>query len=391
MFSGLILFIFIGLAAVFLRLRNVIQTHKRVPKYSGKYPSVSVIRPVKGLDVGAEENFRAALNTGYPGEVETIFVFDDVNDPAYHIALHVAKDFAATSDNGRISLVVAGPPPKGRTGKLHAMIAGQKRAKNELIAFSDSDTRPDKNVLRILVETLLSTPGAGSSFIPVVIDQPIKKAGDVFYALMQNVLYAPWALMALGKNRELPFIMGQYMLFTRACLKAIGGVECAQGQLVDDMYIGKCVAKAGYLNVVCPYSLTIVSNGLSIKQFIPIYRKWLYFSKNGLPFSFTWRQWIFCTPFYLLIALLPIALYNGEIMTAWLAAVTLAMFIFGLTVIHRDYGGSPIPLRLFWAPFAMLLFAPAIMLSNELNHTVSWRGRSYNLNKKAGLEIRNAI
>jgi ceramide glucosyltransferase len=245
MLSMVVFLLFICLGVTFLRLRNVLQTHKQIPKYNGIYPSVSIIRPVKGLDVGAEDNFRAALNTRYPGEVETIFVFDGKNDPAYHIALKVVENFASNPDTGRVTLIVAGPPKNGCTGKLHAMIAGQKCARNELIAFSDSDTRPDKNVLRILVETLLSTTSAGSSFIPVVIDQPIKKAGDVFYALMQNVLYAPWALMALGKSRELPFIMGQYMVFTRECLNAIGGVECAQGQLVDDMYIGKCVAKAG--------------------------------------------------------------------------------------------------------------------------------------------------
>lgn len=382
----------IGIALTFLRLTNVLSKHKNVPVYNGRYPSVSVIRPVRGLDVGAEDNFRAALDTGYPGEVETIFVFDDRNDPAYDVALKVANEYSVLSHyNGRVSIVVAGSPPKGRTGKLHAMIIGERAAKNELIAFGDSDTRPDKNVLRILVETLLSTPGAGSSFIPVVIDQPIKKAGDVFYALMQNALYAPWALMALGKKRELPFIMGQYMVFTRECLTAIGGVQCAQGQLVDDMYIGKCVAKAGFLNVVSPYSLSIVSSGLTIKQFIPIYKKWLYFSKNGLPFSFTWRQWAFCTPFYLSIASLLFSVYTNQWIAGIIALASICLFAWGLTMIHRKYGGSPVPYKLIWAPFLMLLMAPAVMISNKVNHTVNWRGRSYTLNNQAALEIRNAI
>lgn len=380
----------LGIAATLVRLRMVLSTHGYAPTYKGRYPSVSIIRPVKGLDVGAEENFRAALNTGYPGDVETIFVFDDESDPAYKVALKVAEEHAITHEDDRVVIVTAGPPPKGRTGKLHAMIVGERFAQNEIVAFGDSDTRPDKHVLRILVETLLSTPRAGSAFIPVVIDQPIKKAGDVFYAIMQNALYAPWALMALGEKRELPFIMGQYMVFTRDCLKAIGGVKCAQGQLVDDMYIGKCVAKAGYLNVVCPYSLSIVSSGLSIKQFIPIYKKWLYFSKNGLPFSFTWRQWAFCTPFYLLVALFPLALYTSQWLAGGIDLAAVGLFIWGLTMIHTEYGGSPIPKKLMWAPLSLLMMAPAIMISNKINHTVNWRGRSYTLNKQAALETDNA-
>jgi hypothetical protein len=92
-----------------------------------------------------------------------------------------------------------------------------------------------------------------------------------------------------------------------------------------------------------------------------------------------------------LVALLPFVIYTGQWFAAASALITLAMFIYGLTVIHRDYGGSPIPAKFFWAPFVMLAMAPAIMLSNKINHTVNWRGRSYILNKKAGLEIRNAV
>src|SRR5438270_7419395 len=51
-----------------------------------QFPSISVIRPVRGADVGAAENYAAALDTGYPGEIETIFVFDDETDPGCPIA-----------------------------------------------------------------------------------------------------------------------------------------------------------------------------------------------------------------------------------------------------------------------------------------------------------------
>ncbi len=51
-----------------------------------QFPSISVIRPVRGADVGAAENYAAALDNGYPGEIETIFVFDDADDPGYPIA-----------------------------------------------------------------------------------------------------------------------------------------------------------------------------------------------------------------------------------------------------------------------------------------------------------------
>jgi ceramide glucosyltransferase len=51
------------------------------------YPSVTVIRPVKGADVEQRENFAAALDSGYPGEIETVFVFEDEEDPGYPLAI----------------------------------------------------------------------------------------------------------------------------------------------------------------------------------------------------------------------------------------------------------------------------------------------------------------
>jgi len=126
-------------------------------------------------------------------------------------------------------ILVAGTT--ARTGKLNAMIVGAARARGSLIAFGDSDTRPDRELLRELVETLMTTPRAGSTFAPVVIDDVPRGSGDVLYALMQNALYAPLAARAAAKsNGALPFIMGQIMVFKREALDAIGGVQVATRQ-----------------------------------------------------------------------------------------------------------------------------------------------------------------
>src|ERR1700753_680528 len=82
-----------------------------------RYPSVTIVRPVRGRDVGAEDNFRAALDTGYPGDVETVFVFDDQNDPGLPVARQVVAEHRAARRPGRADVVVAGSPPPGRTGK----------------------------------------------------------------------------------------------------------------------------------------------------------------------------------------------------------------------------------------------------------------------------------
>jgi ceramide glucosyltransferase len=351
---------------------------------------VTVIRPVRGKDVGAAENFTAALDTGYPGEVETLFIFDDDKDPGLPVAREVVAKHRASGRPGTADVIVAGAPPPGRTGKLNAMVVGQRRARGELIVFGDSDTRPDHNVLRGVVDTLLVSPDNGSAFAPVLVHKPAQAGGDVLYALMQNALYSPLAAWASGEKRELPFIMGQLMVFRREALQAIGGVESVQGQLVDDMAIGKRVYEAGYKNVMSRSPLHIATGGMTLRQFLPVFRRWMSFSRNGLPTSFVWRQWLQGAGFFVSLIAMIAALATGNALVALVPAAALTAQSASLFILQRRYGGAPIPMRWFWTPVAFFLISPVILLQNMLKRKVEWRGREYQLGKSDALAMPSA-
>ncbi len=354
-------------------------------RLEGPLPSVTVVRPVRGRDVGAEENLRAALDTGYPGEVETLFVFDDESDPGLPIARAVVAEHVRLRRPGRAEVIIAGAPPPDRTGKLNAMAVGAARARGELIGFGDSDTRPDRGLLAAVVESLLTTERAGCAFAPVVVDRPVEQAGDALYALLQNALYAPLAAHAARRDHTLPFIMGQLMVFTREALDAIGGVDCARGQLVDDMYLGRRLRAAGYHNVMARAPLRIATGGMSFAEFLPVFRRWMMFSRNGLPFTFTWRQWLTGVRFFGALALVVGAVLTGNVLVAPVPLA--ALFTVGASQLslQRRAGGQPIPLRLAWTGWGVLGIAPLVMISNLFRRDVDWRGRSYSVDAAAAL------
>jgi ceramide glucosyltransferase len=265
------------------------------------------------------------------------------------------------------------------------MIVGAERARGWLIGFGDSDTRPDHAVLRGVVETLMTTPRAGAAFAPVLVNQPARKAGDALYALMQNALYSPLAAFAAGRTRTLPFIMGQLMVFKREALDAIGGVRSVQGQLVDDMAIGKRIHEAGYRNVMSRAPLHIATGGMSLREFIPVFRRWMMFSKNGLPLSFTWRQWVTGVYFALALSLLLLGAATGNLLAAAPALGTLALVGSSQLLLQRRYGGAPIPLRLAWTAWGVFFIAPLVLVANALRRHVVWRGRVYQLDQAAAL------
>src|SRR6202012_1109886 len=163
---------------------------------------------------------------------------------------------------------------------------------------------------------------------------------------------------------------GQLMVFERSALDAIGGVRAAQGQLVEDMALGRALHEAGYANVMSRAPLHIATGGMTLRQFLPVYRRWMLFSKNGLPLSFTWKQWLTGVAFYGALVMSLAAFAAG----GWAAALpALSALAFGggsQLGLQRRYGGAPIPARVAGTAWGVFLIAPAILVSNWLRRDV---------------------
>lgn len=347
-------------------------------------PAVTVIRPIKGKDHGLADNLKAGLKNDYSAPVRTIFVLDDDRDPAFPLVKAATERARAHGED--VSIILAGEPPPHMTGKLHAMIRGLAKARGEVIAFADSDTRPPPRLLRDLVEPLMTDDRVGATFAPVVVTTPPKTEGDVGYALMLNGLYGPAARLVAGRHGELPFIMGQFMAMRRETLEKIGGLEGSAGQLVDDMNIGLRMTDAGFKNVMVDTPLPIVQAGLSRDDFVGVYRRWLAFSRSGLPWSFK----------------LPVQLKAGlyfALLTVAVAGATLASppaFAFGLTGVlfagysvnrlHRRFGGHPLTLGQAFVIHGLMLASPYIYARVLTGRRISWRGRVYKLDQGARLQ-----
>jgi ceramide glucosyltransferase len=348
---------------------------RRPPRVS--YPSLTVIRPIKGLDAGLAENLEAALDHGYPGAVETLFVFDDRREPALPLVEAALSKVGHSA--GRV--VFAGQPPANRTGKLNAMIVGLREARGELVVFADSDIRPDRQALRELVDTLLDDPHAGAAFAPVVATRPARTFGDAGYGLLLNGLYGPAAAAAASRRQgTLPFIMGQFMIFRREALRAIGGLECAEGQLVDDMYLGSRIAAAGYHNKVARYPVPVIQEGMAGAAFLATFRRWITFSRSGLPGrDFKLAGWLTGATYWAGLLGACAALALGLPLGAALLALAPVGVSASLNRLHTRLGGASLGWRHLWVSFAVLLMAPLIYLSILGRREVTWRGRRYQL------------
>jgi len=366
------------------QLAGALTRSEAAPPPPSRYPSVTLVRPMRGLDVGARENILALLDTSYPGALEILFVFDTESDPGCPLVRELIQQRPRTAPD-RIDVLFAGTPPPGRTGKLNAMILAARQAKGELLAFGDSDTRPDPRLLQQLIEALEADPKAGSSFAPILAAADTPTAGDVGYGLLVNAWYGPSVELAAGRRREFPFIMGQLMVFRRQALDAIGGLQCAEGQFVDDMYIGQCVARTGWRNIVTTHRLRVVTGGMTMHQFVRTFRRWVLFSAGGLPSEFTRPNWIRGILAWLTWLALAASVAIQSPAATLLSLAALCALVASQVSLQRLFGGPKIALRHLWVPAVLPLLAGAVALSTRVYRRVDWRGRSYNLDRATRL------
>ncbi|AKF10911.1 glycosyltransferase [Sandaracinus amylolyticus] len=351
-------------------------------------PSMTVVRPVRGLDPGLDENTQAALRVRYPAELETIFVVDDEHEPALPVLERVIE-----REGSSARVVIAGPPPRGRTGKLHAMIVGLRaaRARTPLVCFADSDTRPSTGLLEELASAVVASRDVGAAFARAIGTRPPRTLGDVGYGLLLDGIYGPQVALASRRSGSLPFVMGQTMVLRRTALEACGGLEGSSGELVDDMNIGARLAATGYRNVLWRSPIAIVQEGLPTRDLRGTALRWMVFARTGIPF------WPYSVPAAIWVGLYALGIVGAlvsmaiaDVTSGALFAATSVSVVASLEALRRQQGGAPTPLSLWWAPFVCLAMVPWWFACAHFTRAIVWRGRSYELDARGRLGVLDA-
>jgi ceramide glucosyltransferase len=267
------------------------------------------------------------------------------------------------------------------------MIRGADLVEADILAFCDSDTRPGPNVLRELVELLEEDDTHGIAFAPTVAVAHDVKLGDVGYTLLQNAWYGAAVDRVAGDSGKVPFAMGQFMLIRRTALDAIGTMRAAEGELVDDMFLGRRMNQFGFTNVTARTRVPIIVGGMRLGEFLRVFRKWIFFSRSGLPAAFKTAGWLRAVPGFAGWATLiaGIVLASPAAMVA--GASALAAFVFSQVRLSHVLGGTQVAWRHYWLAAIMPFLAAGVAVSTKLNHDVDWRGRRYHLDGSGRLRV----
>jgi ceramide glucosyltransferase len=199
-------------------------------------PSVSILKPVRGVDFGSFENFASFCCQNYPG-YEILFAVNDDGDPV----VPVIRRILAECPERRIRLLV-GAEHLGANRKVNKLARLAREAQYDVLVLTDGDVRVGPNFLREVVAPLADhKTGAVTSFYRGIVENNL---GAEIEAVGASSDFFAGVLMA-GWTEGITFALGASIATTRQWLGKMGGFEAIAETLADDYELGHRIAKAG--------------------------------------------------------------------------------------------------------------------------------------------------
>jgi ceramide glucosyltransferase len=205
---------------------------------SGYRPAISVLKPLKGLDISLYENLVTLCHQRYPAPVQLLFGVSDRNDPAIAVVKRLQREFPRLDIELVVDDRVYGANYK--VSNLHNMY---QRAKHPVIVLADSDIRVGANYLARVVEPLQDRKAGLATCLYRAIDTG--GMPTLIESLFVNTDFAALVMLA-RKVEKSSYAFGATIAMRREVLDEIGGFLPIANLLADDYEIGYRVSQRGY-------------------------------------------------------------------------------------------------------------------------------------------------
>jgi ceramide glucosyltransferase len=332
-------------------------------------PSISVLKPLAGVDQGLETNLRSFFDQDHP-EFELLFAVREPTDPAIPVVQALQKQFPARASR----LIVTGEPPypNAKVFSLDRMLAASR---HDLLVMSDSDIRV--------------APGFLTSLAAEFADPKISLATCPYRAVAGRSLWSN--LEAEGMNTDflagllvarmivgVKFAVGPTLAARRSVLAKIGGFNTLKNYLAEDFVLGKFAARAGF-GVILSRNIVAHHIGSEPWRVNAAHRlRWARSTRRSRPLGYIGQ---------LLTHPLALALIVCALAPRWWPALIVAAAFRALAA---------------WSTSTWILRAPprwhlvilqdilsfAFWLAGFFGNTVVWRGRRYYLHSDGRFELR---
>jgi ceramide glucosyltransferase len=329
-------------------------------------PPVSNLKPIRGLDHDAYENFSSYCKQDYP-DYELLFAIGDGDERVVEIIERLKREFPQRRI--RVIHVAGHTAPNDKVVKLARLV---QEAQNEILVINDSDVRVRPDYLRSVVAPLRDPQVGAVTCLYVSIQeqtliQKLQSIGMIcdFY---------PGILVARQLD-GVKFAFGQTIVTTRKNLAGFGGYTAIENRPADDLLVGRLVAEQGFRVELLPYAVETVADFNSLRQFFFKRLRWMTVMRHMRPWGhlgliFTQGvAWAFAA-----FAVRPTVVVAAVYLGGYLFLRLTLTWLIGVWGMKQKGVWKKMPLVPLWDAWAL-----AIWLLSFTRRSIRWRDIDYRI------------
>ena len=331
-------------------------------------PPVSILKPVRGIDRDAYNNFASYCGLDYP-EYEIIFAAADPDDPVIQVIQKLKQDFPY--DNIRLAAPVE---QLGENSKVNSLCRLVREAQHDLLVMTDSDVRVGVDYLRSV-----AAPFADSRVGAVTTFYRGAGGGTIAADLGMLGMYTdsiPGAVVARKLEGKVQFAFGWTMATTKNHLAEIGGWEEMVNFHSDDFELGNRISRQGHRVVLLSEPVWVVFPKVNFKEFLSRELRWSIGLRNVRPAGYAGMLFTFGLPWALLGAIVSYRTGSTLLAASYLVAYLILRPSVAWMAGGWGLGDKAIVKKLWLVPLRDVITA-AIWMAGFFLNKIEWRGREY--------------
>ena len=323
------------------------------------------MKPVRGLDPEAYENFASYCRQDYP-DYELIFCVGDENDAAVPVLQKLMRDFPE-----RQIRILYGSGRTAINDKVAKLVRMVKEARNEVLVINDSDVRVEPNYLRTVVAPLRDPKVGGVTCLYVstqdkTFTQHLQSIGMIcdFYP----------GIVVARQLDGIKFALGQTIVTTRAHLAGFGGYEAIENRPADDLLVGRLIAEQGLEVELLPYAVQTVPDYDSMKALFIKRLRWMTVMRHMRPWGHLGLAFTQGLPWCLAVALTHPAAIGLGYVGAYVAFRVVITWLVGVWGLQQKGLWKVMPLIIVWDATAFVIW-----LLTFGRKSIRWRNVDYRI------------
>ena len=327
-------------------------------------PPVSNLKPVRGLDPEAYENFASYCRQDYP-DYELIFCVGDENDASVPVLQKLMRDFPE-----RQIRILYGSGRNAINDKVAKLVRLVREARNEVLVINDSDVRVEPNYLRTVVAPLRNPKVGGVTCLYVSIHD--KSFAQHLHSIGMISDFYPGILVARQLD-GIKFALGQTIVTTRAHIAAFGGYESLENRPADDLLAGRLIAGQGFEVELLPYAVQTVPDYDSLKDLFIKRLRWMTVMRHMRPLGHLGLAFTQGLPWCLAVAITHPAAIGFSYLGAYLFFRVLIACLIGVWGLKQGLW-KQMPLIIVWDATAFVIW-----LLTFGRNSIRWRNVDYRI------------